>query len=308
MAAAPDLDGQLQSLVMRGRALELEGLPFPTDQVRSSVEQAIDSGDRARAEAALQRGESLYQKAATDWQWLRALLDRSDALRAIAERIGLDVDHLTARVGDARAQLKREPLSSGALEKAAASASLALAVLQDAVPKYCVAEAKNLGASIGEAERRGEDVRDATRVFQNLLGKLREGHAEATARALLEVRSAVLRIPKAPVIAEVPPDEEAEILDEARNLARRLHRIRGRARDAHSAARLMAQVRAALSEDRRYGSPEEEVEELWKEVDRLTREAQLTAPSGSEESALARDDASGPEEPVRLPSSRRSRQ
>jgi hypothetical protein len=34
----------------------------------------------------------------------------------------------------------------------------------------------------------------------------------------------------------------------------------------------MAQVRAALSEDRRYGSPEEEIEELWKEVDRLTAE------------------------------------
>lgn len=304
--AESELDGRLQSLIMRGRALELEGLPFPTDQVRTSVERAIDAGDRPRAEAALQRGETLYQKAAADWQWLRGLLDRSDALRALAERIGLDVDHLTARVGDARAQLKREPLSSGALEKAAASASLALAVLQDAVPKYCVAEAKNLGASIGDAERRGEDVGDATRAFRDLLGKLREGHAEATARALLVVRSALLKIPKAPVIAEVPPDEEAEILDEARNLARRLHRIRGRARDAHSAARLMAQVRAALSEDRRYGSPEEEVEELWKEVDRLTREAQLTAPSGSEDSSPRGDAETVPAE-VRLPPGRRSR-
>ncbi|MCI4372866.1 MAG: hypothetical protein L3K02_04395, partial [Thermoplasmata archaeon] len=44
------------------------------------------------------------------------------------------------------------------------------------------------------------------------------------------------------------------------------------ARDAGSAARLMTQVRAALAEDRRYGTPEEEIESLWLEVDRLTRE------------------------------------
>src|ERR1700686_2976861 len=37
----------------------------------------------------------------------------------------------------------------------------------------------------------------------------------------------------------------------------------------------MAEVRAALSEDRRYGTPEEEIEALWTEVDRLTKERQL---------------------------------
>jgi hypothetical protein len=66
--------------------------------------------------------------------------------------------------------------------------------------------------------------------------------------------------------------EEEEILLEARNLARRLNRMKYRARDAQGAARLMNQVRAALAEDRRYGSPEEELEELWGEVDRLARE------------------------------------
>ena len=34
----------------------------------------------------------------------------------------------------------------------------------------------------------------------------------------------------------------------------------------------MTQVRAALSEDRRVGTPEEEIESLWEEVDRLAKE------------------------------------
>ena len=41
----------------------------------------------------------------------------------------------------------------------------------------------------------------------------------------------------------------------------------------------MAQVRAAISEDRRYGTPEEEIEQLWAEVDRLTHERNRAASS-----------------------------
>ncbi|MCI4351608.1 MAG: hypothetical protein L3K15_08890, partial [Thermoplasmata archaeon] len=231
-----------------------------------------DVGDTERASVAVRRGESLYQKASSDWGWLRGLLERVDETRALAAKIGLDVDHLTARVGDPRVQLKGGTLSTGAVERAAASASLALAVLSDAIPKFCVLEAKKYGESIRAAEKRGEDVREAMEQFRHLLQTLQEEHSAEAARALIELRSAILRIPKAPVILAIAHEEEEEILDEARNLARRLHRIKGRARDAQSAARLMAQVRAALSEDRRYGSPEEEIEELWKEVDRLTHE------------------------------------
>ena len=80
------------------------------------------------------------------------------------------------------------------------------------------------------------------------------------------------RIPRAPAVPTISPKEEEEILLEARNLARRLQRIKTSARDAQSAARLMTQVRAALSEDRRFGTPEEEIEALWAEVDRLTQQ------------------------------------
>ena len=78
----------------------------------------------------------------------------------------------------------------------------------------------------------------------------------------------------------VPSEEEEEILMEARNLARRLHRIKSKARNAQNAARLMTQVRAALSEERRVGTPEEEIEALWDEVDRLAKErtAEATDP------------------------------
>ncbi|MCI4322263.1 MAG: hypothetical protein L3K05_08180 [Thermoplasmata archaeon] len=270
-----DPSERLRRLVDQGRKLEAEGLPFPTDQIRTGVETALAEGDREQALKLLLRAETLYASASRDWSWVYALLKRADEFRDVALRLGLDLEHLDARVGNARDRLKGAPLSQGSLEKAAASASAALAVLNDTIPKFCVQEAQKLGVQIRVAKNRGEDVSEATRAFSKFLRSAQDEHLLATAHQLLEVRRAVARLPRAPTVGGVPASgvaEEEEILLEARKLARRLQRIKGKATDAHSAARLMTQVRAALSEERRYGTPEEEIEALWNEVDRLTKE------------------------------------
>ena len=277
----PMLRARLDHLSAQGHALELEGLPFPTVQVRESFEQAAQAGELAQATLVLKGGESLLVKVSQDWTWVRELLRRADELRSIAATLGVDLQHLDARVGNPRTRLQTDPLSSGSMEKAAASASLALAVLNDAIPKFCVQEAQNLGESIRRARNRGEDVREAASTFTVLLQAIQDQNLATSAQRLVETRRAVSRIPRAPALPSSNPHEEEEILLEARNLARRLQRIKGKARDAHSAARLMAQVRAALSEERRYGTPEEEIEALWLEVDRITRERKFAAEGGA---------------------------
>lgn len=272
MPAAPsDLSERLQRLCERGASLEAEGLPFPTAQIRTAVTDSIAQGAMDQAATALKRGEALYTLAARDWGWVRETLARADELKELATRIGLDVDHLDSRVGNPREQLRTQALSAASLGRAAASASLAVAVLHDAIPKYIVQESQKLGTSIRTAKNRGEDVREAVKAFSQLLQAIQDTQVVRTANLLIEVRKSVARIPRAPSMA-IPTEEEEEILMEARNLARRLQRIKSKARNAQSAARLMTQVRAALSEDRRFGTPEEEIEELWAEVDRLTQE------------------------------------
>jgi hypothetical protein len=278
--SVPALRARLDHLSAQGHARELEGLPFPTLQVRESFEQAVQEGALAQASLVLKGGENLLAKVSQDWTWVRELLRRADELRAIASTLGVDLQHLDARVGNPRTRLQTDPLSSGSMEKAAASASLALAVLNDAIPKFCVQEAQNLGESIRRARNRGEEVRDAARTFTLLLQAIQDQNLATSAQRLVETRRAVSRIPRAPALPASSPHEEEEILLEARNLARRLQRIKGKARDATSAARLMAQVRAALSEERRYGTPEEEIEALWLEVDRITRERKFAADGG----------------------------
>jgi hypothetical protein len=273
----PRLDG----LVKRARELETEGLPFPTDTILDAFQKAAKAGDVEAATGVVKRAEALLTRAGADWTWVRELLRRADELRAIAGAIGVDLAILDSRVGNPRLRLMAEPLSSGSLEKAAASASLALAVLNDAVPKFCVQEAQALGVSIRRARDRGEDVGDCTRSFARLLQALQDQNLATAAQRLVETRRTVARIPRAPALPPLSAREEEEILLEARNLARRLQRIKGKARDASSAARLMAQVRAAISEDRRYGTPEEEIEQLWAEVDRLTQEKKKVAVGGA---------------------------
>ncbi len=270
----PIIRARLATLVEHGQELESEGLPFPTQQLSDTVDHALKLGQFDEAAAFLKRGETLYRRTSENWGWVRDLLRKVDDLHSIAGAIGMDVQHLDARVGNARLQLQSQPLSSTSLDKAAASASLALAVLNETIPAFCVQEAQRLGESIKRARDRGEEVSGATRAFSDFLGALQDDAPLQSAQKVLELRKAVSKIPRAPVLPPLSPVEEEEILLEARNLARRLQRIRGRAKDAPSAARLMTQVRAALSEDRRYGTPEEEVEALWREVDRLTREKQ----------------------------------
>jgi hypothetical protein len=272
-----DLRQRLAAVSEDGRALETEGLPFPTVPIQQAFVEALDESPETAA-LVVKRAEALLRRVHQDWNWVRELLRRADELRSIASTIGVDVAHLDARVGNPRQRLQAEPLSSGSLEKAAASASLALAVLNDAVPKFCVQEAQKLGVSIRRARDRGEEVSNAALSFSRLLQAIQDQNLPTAAQRLVEARRAVARIPRAPALPELTPQEEAESLLEARNLARRLQRIKSKARDASSAARLMTQVRAALSEDRRtYGTPEEEIEELWREVARLTKEKKLSA-------------------------------
>ncbi len=275
-----DLRRRLAIVEEAGQKLQQEGLPFPADQVRAAFDEASRSGAPEKATLVVKRAEALLQRIARDWGWVRELLRRVDELRGISLELGVDVAHLDARVGNPRARLMQDPLSAGSLEKAAASASLALAVLNDAVPKFVVQEAQALGTSIRRARDRGEDVQAAARSFSKLLQAVQDENLPSAAQRLVETRKIVARIPRAPAVAHLSAKEEEEILLEARNLARRLQRIKTSARDAQSAARLMTQVRAALAEDRRgYGTPEEEIEELWNEVDRLTKERRRATPS-----------------------------
>jgi hypothetical protein len=267
------LSARVTGVVRQGETLAAEGIPYDSAQFVSEVRNQIAKNDLAGAITTVRRAEALMDKTLRDWTWLKELLTRVDELRSLAARSGVDLEVVDQRIGNAREQLRTLPLAEGALEKAAASASLALVVLNDTLPKFYTQEAQQLAKSIQEANGRGEDIREAGVRLAQLLQALREGRLAEIGQRFIELRRAVTRIPRAPAVPpHIQQREEEEILLEARNLARRLNRMKYRARDAQGAARLMNQVRAALAEDRRYGSPEEELEELWGEVDRLARE------------------------------------
>ncbi|HEV2316203.1 MAG TPA: hypothetical protein VGV89_01335 [Thermoplasmata archaeon] len=268
---------RLERWSARAESLAAEGLPMPIQQVRDLVGQLRAAGEDARAEQALGRAEHLLERASHDWTLLSELLRRVDELKELGTRAGLPLGELDARVGDPREPLKDARLSEALLEKASALASKQLAVLGDLMPKYFLTEAQALGKTIQEAKERGHEVTEAGERLDQFVRAMRAGQLRGTALAFLELKDAVTALTAGPPAAEVRADEEQEILREARQLARRLNRIKGRARDASSAARLVKQVKAALAEDRRYSSPEEEIEELWGEVDRLTRERSAAA-------------------------------
>jgi hypothetical protein len=280
MSLDDPIASRLADWVGRAEMLSEEGLPVPVQQVRELVEHLRARGETGRAEHALGRAEGLLTRAEKDWKLLREMLNRIDELKGLAERAGLDLSEFDRRLGNPREILRTGRLSEGLLEQAMASGSKSLTVLNEVMVKYLVGESQLLGKSIRAGRDRGEDVQEATDRMRSFVRAIGSGQLRGTAIAYLDLRRAVAAIPREPMVALSPEDEEQEILNEARNLARRLHRLKGSARDAHGAARLMSQVRAALSEDRRYTAPTEEIEQLWTEVDRLTQERLDSRPSG----------------------------
>lgn len=263
---------RLQEWIGRAEGLTGEGLPMPVEQVRRLVEHLRAQGEAERAEETLRRAERLIDRVGSDWALLREMLRRLEELKQLAGRAGLSLTELEQRLGNPRDLLKTGRLSEGLLEQAMAVTSKQLAVLNDVLPKYLLTHAQRLGQRIRSAQLRGEIVTEATDRMAEYLRRTKGGQLRAATAAFLELRKAVGQIPREPTVPPMPRDEEEEILREARNLGRRLQRMKSRARDASSAARLSSQVKAALAEDRRYASPEEEIEELWNEVDRLSRE------------------------------------
>lgn len=269
---AESFDRRFEGFLTRARTLEEDGVPFPTTKIRNLVAHALATNNAPKAQATLDRAERLLRHTFEQWFHIRELVLRTEALRMAAAQLGLEPHALGPGSGSPREVLKAGPLSSALFESARSVAVTTTNLLENAIPAYGIAEARKLGETIQSAKRRGEEVKEAQAAFAALLKSIKGRHTVELAKHLAQARQAVAKIPSAPAVAVPGTDEEEEILLEARILARRIHRIKRNARDAQSAARLMTHVRAALSEDRRYGTPQEEIEELWDEVSRLTME------------------------------------
>ena len=294
-----DLEPPIDAILSRGRLLEEQGVPFPVDSLRISFGKALSANDRAKVLRILERAERLYNATYTRWVPVRDLLSRAEVLRATAEELGIETGPLEAEAGNPRAIVHAGPLSGEIFEKAREMAERSIAALGKAIVRRGKEEAGRFGSAIQQAAGRGENVREATAAFRALLDALRLEPSPVLAQRLETVRRLIAEIPSAPAVAFPEIEDADEILLEARILARRIQRIKRNARDAQSAARLMSHVRAALSEDRRAApSPQEEIEELWGEVTRLSQErrglvvSEATAPAIPPPMRRPRDDGS----------------
>lgn len=276
-----DLNPMFDSFLARAHLLEEQGVPFPVSAIRVAFTEALAANNRAKALHVLERAERLYHGTYTQWVPLRDLLSKSEVLRATAEELGIDPGQILPDSGNPRALVQAGPLSNGLFHKATQLANESIVALRKGIVQHSKEEAAKLGNQIQAARRRGENVQEATAAFRSLLQALKSDVSPALVQRIEACRKLVGGIPSAPAVAFPEIEDADEILLEARILARRIHRIKRNARDAQSAARLMTHVRAALSEDRRSASPQDEIEELWGEVTRLSKERRTGEPSGA---------------------------
>jgi hypothetical protein len=261
---------RLERYVERARGLEQEGLSLPHESLVASIDADLRAGRRAEALAALTSAESRLEAWSSAWAPVRELLARDDRLRAAALDLGLDPPSIGGGRGSPRELLQGGPVSEALLAHVQSAAASSTRAVTHQILQHGVSESRKLATRIRAASQRGEDVSETTEAFRRLVRTIGARAALDVGERLAELRHAAARIPSAPASYLPMTEEEQEVLGETRQFGRRINRIKHSALDAQSAARMVSHVHAALSEDRRLGSPQEEVEELWGEVARLT--------------------------------------
>ncbi|HEV2167273.1 MAG TPA: hypothetical protein VGS23_09935, partial [Thermoplasmata archaeon] len=227
-----DLNPMFDSFLARARLLEEQGVPFPVGAIRVAFTKALAANDRAKALHILERAERLYHGTYSQWVPVRDLLSRAEVLRTTAEELGIDPPPVPEAIGNPRAIIQGGPLSAELFQKARQIANESTGVLRKAIIAHCKQEAVKLGTLIQAAQRRGENVTEATGAFRSLLQSMKAEPSPVLVERMGSCRKLVADIPSAPAIAFPEIEDADEILLEARILARRIHRIKRNARDA----------------------------------------------------------------------------
>lgn len=265
---------RLNATLARGAPFEREGFPLGSLALRNLFEEEVRGGSLAGAGAVVDRSVALVDLAERRWAQVERLLGDVDALRDLAGTAGMDLVRIDARAGNPRELLLNRPPSEASLDAVARAAGTALATLREALPRYCVGQARALGQWARDARARGENADEAVEAVGRVVRSLHDLDLVSAVAAIAEARRVVVRSARPANPPAVPVTEEEAILREAHNLARRLplaeppagaDGLTGRGAPANF---LAAGVPL---------TPEEEVEALWAEVERLSQERELAS-------------------------------
>lgn len=271
-SSTEELRKTLSSLLDRGAPLERQGFPLGSLGLRTRFEEEARTGSAASAEEVVAQAQERLELGESRWPELKRLLEELDRTREVAGTAGMDLARLDTKSGNPREELLLRGLSSASLDACAVSARLALATLREALPRFCVDQARALGAWARRARDGGENVSDAIEAVGRVASALQDGDLEAAANAVADARSAMARSASPASRPSTPAADQEEILREAHFLARRLPGTEG-------GSDLWGPPRggASLAGVEVLASPEEEIAALWAEVDRLARERDVAA-------------------------------
>lgn len=268
---------RLNRVLARASPLEREGFPFGSLALRHAFEEEVRAASLEGAERIVQRAGELLELADRAWEPLRRLLADFDDLRDLAELSGMDLRQVDGLTGNPRAPLLGGTVSAEALRTAARHARLGLATLREALPSYLVEQARELGRWARDARGRGTEVGDVVREVERVVRALHDLDLRSAASAVGNARHAVARTEGPARVPSLAGPEEEAILREAHHLARRLAHFELGGRPGGLGS-FPAEGAPGTSDDRDgLLSPEDEIEALWDEVDRLVRDRELAA-------------------------------
>ena len=195
---------------------------------------------RLDAIAVLRSTDQYLGRIEGDWKGLQGLLKQIEALRESVRETGGPLPEVEQDVQEVRRLLSAPDITIDRLDAASQTASRAIMLLNEALPKALEGELARHDSTLAALPSEHEPVRKARAFHQEAVRQLRRGRLNEATASVKDLRAILLLLEKEPPQVEVAPEPEAAPAPAAPiNTAEFLQRLLAKARDLAARVRTL---------------------------------------------------------------------
>ena len=238
---------RIAEVEQRDAALRASGVGSSVAAQATQMRELFRDGRRLDAIVVLRSADQYLGRIEGDWKGLQGLLKQIEGLRQSVQETGGPIPEVEADVQEVRSLLAAPNVTIERLDSASQTASRAIMLLHEALPKALDGELSRHDTTLAALHQDHDTVRRARAIHQEAVRYLRRGRLNEATASVRDLRATLLLLEKEPRVVVQEPEEAPTATEPASaapsiNSGEFLQRLLSKARD------LAARVRTLPSE------------------------------------------------------------
>jgi len=235
----------------RDAALRASGVGSSVAHETAQMRELFRDNRRIDAIVLLRAADQYLGRIEGDWKGLQSLLKQIEGLRESVRETGGPIPEVEADIQEVRGLLAAPNVTIDRLDSASQTASRAVMLLNEALPKALEEELARHDGTLGGLRPEHPPVQQARALHQEAVRQLRRGRLNEATASIRELRAILLLMEKEPPVVEAPTEATAapessgpintteflqRLLAKARDLAARVRTLPSESEIAYEAA------------------------------------------------------------------------